>query len=435
MGNTCSEPVESKVDTQRCGPKEVSGETDSKEVYGTVPEKAPDAIFNTKAQFKADTNPMKLNLGVGAYRTDELRPYVLPVVKKAERLILSDLEEGIINKEYLSIGGDQEYIQLSQKLILGEECPRRKSNSVAGVQTLSGTGALRVLGEFTKLFFPDSTIYLSNPTWGNHKKIFGKCNLNLKEYRYWNAVERNLDYAGLLEDLEGALTGDVVLLHACAHNPTGVDPSEEQWEGIARLMERKGLVALFDSAYQGYGSGDLVKDRFAVELFARMGMSFMIAQSYSKNLGLYGERVGCASVVCSNADIAKAITSQLCGIVRPMWSNPPKHGCYIVKRVLGDSQLYEEWQEQLKGMVNRILSMRKSIRENLETLGTPGSWNHITDQIGMFSYTGLTEAQVTYLKEKHHIYMLKSGRISIAGLSTSTVENFAKAVDEVVRVV
>jgi len=433
MGAICSEPGESKG---YCRQKEMKAEIDSKEsVYYKIPEKAPDAIFHTKAQFKADTNPLKLNLGVGAYRTDELKPYVLPVVKKAERLILSDLEEGNINKEYLSIGGDQEFIELSQKLILGEDCPRRKSQSVAGVQTLSGTGSLRVLGEFTKLFFPDTTIYLSNPTWGNHKKIFGKCNLNLKEYRYWNASGRNLNFAGMLEDLEGARSGDVVLLHACAHNPTGVDPSEDQWEGIASLMERRCLVALFDSAYQGYGTGDLVKDRFVVELFARRGMSFMIAQSYSKNLGLYGERVGCASVVCSNAGTAKAVKSQLCGIVRPMWSNPPKHGCYIVKRVLGDSRLYEEWQEQLKGMVNRILLMRKSIRENLESLETPGSWNHITDQIGMFSYTGLTEAQVTYLKKKHHIYMLKSGRISIAGLSTSTVGYFAKAVDEAVRVV
>jgi len=422
MGGVNSEKVETNAN-------------DCKEsIFSKVPEKAPDAIFHTKSQFKADTDSRKLNLGVGAYRTNELKPYVLPVVKKAERLILSDLEKGIINKEYLPIGGDQDFIELSQKLILGEGCPRRKSNAVAGVQTLSGTGSLRVLGEFTKLFFESATIYLSNPTWGNHKKIFGKCNLKQKQYRYWNALGRDLDYAGMLEDLEGACHGDVILLHACAHNPTGVDPTQEQWESIAELMKRKGLIALFDSAYQGYGTGDLVKDRFAVELFANKGMSFMIAQSYSKNLGLYGERVGCASVVCSNAEIAKAVRSQLCGIVRPMWSNPPKHGCYIVKRVLGDSKLYEEWQEQLQGMVKRILFMRKSIRENLEMLETPGSWKHVTDQIGMFSYTGLTEEQVMFLRKKYHIYMLKSGRISIAGLSTSTIDYFVKAVDEAVRV-
>jgi len=414
--------------------EEKGAEGDCKEsIYSRVPEKAPDAIFHTKAQFKADTDPRKLNLGVGAYRTNALKPYVLPVVKKVEKLILSDLEEGKINKEYLPIGGDKEFIDLSQKLILGETCPRRKSNAVAGIQTLSGTGSLRVLGDFTKLFYPNATIYLSNPTWGNHKKIFGKCNLKQKEYRYWNALGRNLDYDGMLEDLEEASMGDVILLHACAHNPTGVDPSQEQWEGIAKLMQRKGLVALFDSAYQGYGTGDLIKDRYAVELFVKKGMSFMIAQSYSKNLGLYGERVGCASVVCSNAKFAKAVTSQLCGIVRPMWSNPPKHGCYIVKRVLGDSKLYEEWKEQLQVMVKRILFMRKSIRENLELQKTPGSWKHVTDQIGMFSYTGLTEAQVMYLRDKYHIYMLRSGRISIAGLSTSTVDYFTKAVDEAIR--
>jgi len=402
-------------------------------IYSSVPKKEPDAIFHTKSQFLEDKYPNKLNLGVGAYRTNELKPYVLPVVKKAERLMLADLEEGRSNKEYLSIGGDKEFIALSQKLILGAKCPRMISRSVAGVQTLSGTGSLRVLGEFTKLFFPDATIYLSNPTWGNHKKIFSKCGLTQREYRYWNAQGRNLDFEGMCQDLQKAQPGDVVLLHACAHNPTGVDPSEKQWEDIAELMKRKRLVALFDSAYQGYGTGDLKKDRFPVELFAKKGLSFMIAQSYSKNLGLYGERVGCASVMCENAEIAEAVTSQLCGIVRPMWSNPPKHGCYIVKKVLGCTELFEEWQVQLKEMVNRILFMRKSLRENLEMLGTPGTWNHITDQIGMFSYTGLTVSQVIYLKKKYHIYMLNSGRISIAGLSTSTVEFFSKAMDEAVR--
>jgi len=176
-----------------------------------------------------------------------------------------------------------------------------------------------------------------------------------------------------------------------------------------------------------------VKDRYAVELFASKGMSFMISQSYSKNMGLYGERVGCATVVCKDSTSAKACQSQLCGIVRPMWSNPPKHGCYIAKTIMGDSMLYEQWQVQLKGMVDRILLMRSSIRSTLERLGTPGTWRHVTDQIGMFSYTGLTKSQVMYVRDKYHIYMLTSGRISIAGLSTTTVDYFCKAVDEAVR--
>jgi len=398
-----------------------------------IPEKAPDAIFHTKTQFAKDSNPQKLNLGVGAYRDDKLQPYVLPVVKEAERQILAKLEAGEINKEYLAIGGDKEFVALSQCLVLGDNCTQRKSGCVAGIQTLSGTGSLRVLGEFAKLFFPETTIWLSNPTWGNHKKIFAKAGLKQSQYRYWNAAQRNLDLKGMCSDLDRAQSGDIVLLHMCAHNPTGVDPTSKQWEDIGILIKRKGLIALFDCAYQGYGSGDLVRDRYPVELFARMGMQFMIAQSYSKNMGLYGERVGCASVVCKDPNTANAVNSQLCAIVRPMWSNPPKHGCYIAKTILGDPILHREWEYQLKNMVERILLMRRSIRKNLEQLNTPGSWRHVTDQIGMFSYTGLTKQQVLYMRDKYHIYMLTSGRISIAGLSTSTVDYFCKAVDDAVR--
>jgi len=401
--------------------------------YSSVPEKAPDAIFHTKTQFKKDPDPRKLNLGVGAYRDNDLKPYVMPAVHEAERRILAQLEKGEINKEYLSIGGDREFVALSQRLVLGDDCHQRKNGFVGGVQTLSGTGALRVLGEFTKLFFPEATMWLSNPTWGNHKKVFAKAGLKQNQYRYWNPAHRNLDFQGLCADLEGAKAGDVVLLHMCAHNPTGVDPTQSQWEGICDIVQRKGLFALFDCAYQGYGSGDLVKDRYPVELFASRGMSFMIAQSYSKNMGLYGERVGCASVVCKDTATAAAVTSQLCGIVRPMWSNPPKHGCYIAKTILSDPTLYQEWTVQLKGMVDRILFMRSSIRRKLEQLGTPGSWQHVTDQIGMFSFTGLTKAQVMYVRDKYHIYMLTSGRISIAGLSTTTIDYFCRAVDEAVR--
>lgn len=401
--------------------------------FSAVPIAIPDAIFDTKAKYKADTNPKKLNLGVGAYRDDDLKPYVLNVVKKAERLMLKDLEDGVTNKEYLPIGGDAEFCKLSQKLILGEDNKQFNSGCVAGIQTLSGTGSLRVLGEFVKLFYPNASIWLSNPTWGNHKKIFAKAGLNQRSYRYWDESTRGLDFRGLMDDLSHAKRGDVILLHACAHNPTGVDPTKSQWGEIADLCERKGLFALFDSAYQGYGTGDLVQDRYAVKVFADKGLSFMMAQSYSKNLGLYGERAGCASVVCTSPSEAKACHSQLCGVVRPMWSNPPKHGAYIVKKILGDPQLYKEWKTELSFMVKRILSMRDQIRSNLEKMGTPGTWNHITDQIGMFSFTGLTKAQVLYMRKKYAIYFLTSGRISIAGLNSATVGYFAKAADDAIR--
>jgi len=401
--------------------------------FADVPIKPPDVIFDTKTKYKADPNPNKLNLGVGAYRDDDLKPYVLNVVKKAEALMLKDLNDGVTNKEYLPIGGDQEFCKLSQKLILGDDNRQLNNGCVAGIQTLSGTGSLRVCGEFIKLFYPNSTIWLSNPTWGNHKKIFAKCGLNQQLYRYWDSSTRGLDFQGLMADLGSAKRGDVVLLHACAHNPTGVDPSDAQWRQIADLMERRGLFALFDSAYQGYGTGDLIKDRYAVKVFADKGMSFMIAQSYSKNLGLYGERAGCASVVCTSPAEAKACQSQLCGVVRPMWSNPPKHGAYIVKKILGDPQLFKEWTVELSFMVKRILSMRDQIRSSLEKMGTPGTWNHITDQIGMFSFTGLTKEQVLYMRKHYAIYFLTNGRISIAGLNSKTVGYFAKAADEAIR--
>lgn len=401
--------------------------------FADVPIKPPDVIFDTKTKYKADPNPNKLNLGVGAYRDDDLKPYVLNVVKKAEALMLKDLNDGVTNKEYLPIGGDQEFCKLSQKLILGDDNRQLNNGCVTGIQTLSGTGSLRVCGEFIKLFYPNSTIWLSNPTWGNHKKIFAKCGLNQQLYRYWDSSTRGLDFQGLMADLGSAKRGDVVLLHACAHNPTGVDPSDSQWRQIADLMERRGLFALFDSAYQGYGTGDLIKDRYAVKVFADKGMSFMIAQSYSKNLGLYGERAGCASVVCTSSAEAKACQSQLCGVVRPMWSNPPKHGAYIVKKILGDPQLFKEWTVELSFMVKRILSMRDQIRSSLEKMGTPGTWNHITDQIGMFSFTGLTKDQVLYMRKHYAIYFLTNGRISIAGLNSKTVGYFAKAADEAIR--
>jgi len=225
----------------------------------------------------------------------------------------------------------------------------------------------------------------------------------------------------------------MVLLHACAHNPTGIDPSEAQWREIAALMKERRLIPLMDSAYQGYASGDLDKDAWALRYFERMGFEMFLCQSFAKNLGLYGERIGMLHVICNKKAEAEAVLSQLKLVVRPMYSNPPKHGAELVVNILGDKANFEAWKKELSGMADRILEVRALLRKGLEDKGTPGTWNHITDQIGMFSFTGLSEPQCERLIDKHHIYLLKSGRISLAGLNKGNIKYMVDAVDESVR--
>lgn len=407
--------------------QEVSSAVTSK--FAHVEALPPDAIFFTKARYGKDKDPRKINLGIGAYRTNEGKPYILEVVKEAEQFLLKDTS---LNKEYLPIGGDNEFILASQKSILGD-CKALAEGRVAGVQTLSGTGSLRIISNFFANNFPGVTIYKSDPTWGNHRKVFMKAGLNQANYRYWDANTKGLDINGMLEDLNNAPAGSVILLHACAHNPTGVDPTKEQWMQIRDVCKNKGHIAFFDSAYQGYATGDLDNDAYAVRLFETAGMEFVISQSYSKNLGLYGERVGCATVVCASPEIKKACDTQLRAIIRPMYSNPPKHGCYIAKRVLTNPVQFEAWKKELAYMSNRIVDMRAALKKALIERGCPGNWDHITDQIGMFSYTGLTPTQVEYIEKKYHIYMLSTGRVSMAGVNRSSVGYIAEAMTDAVK--
>merc|ERR1711972_492762 len=258
--------------------------------------------------------------------------------------------------------------------------------------------------------------------------------MEVKEYPYYDESTRGFDFVGMLKALkEDAAPGSMILLHSCAHNPTGVDPTEAQWKEIAGVMKEKRLVPLMDSAYQGYASGSLDKDAFAVRLFVSMGFEMFMCQSFAKNLGLYGERIGMLHAVCNTKEQAAAVLSQLKMVVRPMYSSPPIHGCLLVKKVLGDPTMFNAWKDELKGMADRILEVRDLLRTGLEKKGTPGTWNHITDQIGMFSFTGLSPGQCERLIAKHHIYLLKSGRISLAGLNKSNIQYMIDSVDEVVR--
>eukprot|EP01111_Echinosteliopsis_oligospora_P002201 TRINITY_DN1321_c0_g1_i1.p1 TRINITY_DN1321_c0_g1~~TRINITY_DN1321_c0_g1_i1.p1 ORF type:complete len:414 (-),score=120.52 TRINITY_DN1321_c0_g1_i1:65-1306(-) len=406
----------------------------SQSKFAHITQAPADPILGVSVAYKADTNPNKIDLGVGAYRTEEGKPYVLSCVRKAEKKML----EQNLNKEYLPIEGIKEFNDLTVRLLFGDTI-KGNEGRIATTQSISGTGAVRLGMEFVRRFLPPgTTVYISNPTWGNHYSICKEAGVPYADYRYFDKKTNGLDFNGMMADIEGAPNGSVILLHLCAHNPTGVDPTQEQWNQIADLLHKKNHVPFLDCAYQGYATGDLERDGFAGRLFLQRAFEFLVAQSYSKNFGLYGERAGAFSVVCGNDDIAGKALSQIKLDVRPMYSNPPIHGARIVTTVLSDPVLAKEWVEELKGMAGRIVEMRHELFNALKAKNTPlpsgqaGEWRHITDQIGMFSFTGLTPDQCDRMINKHHIYMLKNGRISMAGLSKKNVQYMADAIHDVV---
>lgn len=278
------------------------------------------------------------------------------------------------------------------------------------------------------------TVYVSNPTWPNHFNIFTNAGLEVMTYPYWHEASRGLDFDGMKETLQRAAPHSVVVLHACAHNPTGVDMSEEQWRAIVDLCEKKQLIPLVDNAYQGYASGDLIRDSFSTRLLANeTNLEFFVCQSFAKNMGLYGERIGMLHVVCACPERSTVVTSQLKRIIRAMYSNPPLHGALIVSRVLNDPQIRAEWLAELKILSERIRRVRQQLARGLEAKGTPGTWSHIIDQIGMFSFTGLSREQSELMTSKWHVYMMTNGRISLAGLNESNMQHVVDAIDDVVR--
>ncbi|KAI4737186.1 aspartate aminotransferase [Aureobasidium sp. EXF-12298] len=404
-----------------------------------VPQAPEDPLFGLMAAYRRDTDSNKVDLGIGAYRDNNAKPWVLPVVKKADDLLRQDPN---LNHEYLPIAGLADFTTASQKLIFGANSPALKENRAVALQTISGTGAVHLGAAFLAKFYnpPTSeakTIYVSNPTWANHNQIFSNVKLPIKNYPYFSAETKGLDFKGMVQTIEKAPEGSVILLHACAHNPTGVDPTQDQWKEIASLMKSKSQFPFFDCAYQGFASGDLNKDAWAIRYFVEQGFEMFVAQSYAKNFGLYGERAGCFHFVAAPgsdaADTATRVGSQLAILQRSEISNPPAYGARIASVILNDEKLFAEWEDNLREMSGRIISMRKALKGKLDELQTPGNWDHITNQIGMFSFTGLTEKQVLKIRSDAHVYMTKNGRISMAGLNTDNVEYFAKAVDKVVR--
>lgn len=404
-----------------------------KSVWAVVPLGPPDAILGITEAFKADQDSRKVNLGVGAYRDNAGNPFVLESVKGAE----ARLGERFPDKEYTGIMGVPEFTALAAMLAFGEDSPALKARRVVVGQSISGTGALRLGADFLGRFYTHEglsrLVYLPTPTWGNHQAIFRDARLEVRNYRYFDKATNGLDLKGMLEDLRGAPKGSIILLHACAHNPTGVDPSIEQWRMIEDTIRTAGHFVFFDMAYQGFASGDPDQDAWAVRHFIQAGHNPIVAQSFAKNMGLYGERAGAVSIFCQDAEEKARVESQLKIVIRPMYSSPPIHGARLVATVLGDAQLKGLWLREVKMMADRIQAMRLTLRQELEALGSKVSWNHITDQIGMFCYTGLKPEQVERLTKEYHVYLTKDGRISIAGINSANVKYLAQAIHEVTK--
>jgi aspartate aminotransferase len=390
-----------------------------------------DGNHATAHAFEVDPSPLKVNLGRGVYKDDKGKSWVLPSVKQAEAKIAASGGD----HEYLPFSGLKDFTRLTSEFAFGEDSPLLKEKRVATVQAISGTGALRVGAEFLSRFLPQDVarvVYLSDPTYVNHYPIFKNTGFELKNYAFYNPKTNALDWDGLVRDMKNAPKRSVFLLHACAHNPTGMDPSHEQWKALSKIAKEKQHVLFFDSAYQGFASGDPARDAFSYKTFAQDGNDILVAQSYAKNFGLYGQRIGAINVVTSGEKETKVVMSQLNQVVRPMYSNPPLHGARIVATVFGDKELRAQWNKDVKTMADRIKWARQKLVDHLKEFGSQRDWSHITNQIGMFAYSGLTPEQVQRLRERH-VYMNMDGRMSISGINSGNVEYLAKSMHEATK--
>ncbi len=397
--------------------------------FKDVPLLPPDSIIDLNRQIKADANPRKVDLGIGAYRDSAGKPYILSVVKAAEARAVAD---PAYNHEYIPIEGYAPFRQGSQQVLFGAAHPVVAEGRVATVQALSGTGALRIGFEFLRRHVAAPVVYLPNQTWGNHRQLVQDSGIeDIRTYRYYDAATLSLDFAGLMEDLTAAPGGAIVLLHTSGHNPVGFDPSHEDWQRLAALCKEKGLLVFMDNAYQGYTSGSLEDDAFSVRLFASLGIDLFCACSFAKNMGLYGERIGALHAVAASSTEADALLSQFKAIIRPMYSSPPAHYARVAAVILNDPALYQDWQMELHGMAGRIQGMRHLFLKALGQTQCPGDWSHLARQRGMFGFTGLTPSQVAALKKEYSIYMLANGRISLSGFNEGNVQYVAQAFTEV----
>ncbi len=383
----------------------------------------PDSILGLTEAFRKDPNPKKINLSVGVYQDANGRTPVLQCVKEAERRLL----EAEASKEYLGIEGSTEFGRFVRELLFVNKPELATNGRAETLQAPGGTGALRVAADFIKRRLPHASIWCSKPTWANHPAIFQAAGVSVENYEYINDAGTGLDFDALLASLKHIPNGDVICLHACAHNPTGIDPTLEQWNAIADVLRERGVLPLVDFAYQGFGDG-LADDARALDVICQACEELLVCSSYSKNFGLYAERVGALTAVTGSADATRATLSHLKIAARTNYSNPPKHGAAIVSTVLGDAHLRQQWEDELSEMRGRINGMRQSFVAMMKNKAPQHDLSFLTHQRGMFSYTGLTPLQVDELRSKYAIYIVGSGRINVAGITDGNIGRLCDAI-------
>ena len=390
-------------------------------------EMAPrDPILGLNEQFAADTNPNKVNLGVGVYFGEDGKMPLLQCVQQAERRMMDKPTA----RNYLPIDGIAAYDQAVKALVFGAESEAVQSGRVATIQGLGGTGGLKVGADFLRKLLPHAKVLISDPSWENHRGIFTNAGFTVETYAYYDAARRGIDFEGMLASLNAAPEGTIVLLHACCHNPTGYDLSMAQWDQVIAVVQARRLTPFLDMAYQGFGHG-IAEDGAVVGKFVAAGLQFFISTSFSKSFSLYGERVGALSVLCTDKAEAERVLSQLKIVIRTNYSNPPTHGGAVVATVLGTPELRALWEQELGEMRVRIKEMRQKLVEGLKAAGVKQDFSFITQQIGMFSYSGLSKDQMVRLRTEFGVYGTDSGRMCVAALNHHNVAHVCQAIAKV----
>ncbi|MCX7233442.1 MAG: aspartate/tyrosine/aromatic aminotransferase [Burkholderiales bacterium] len=391
-------------------------------------EMAPrDPILGLNDQFAADPNPAKVNLGVGVYYDDQGKLPLLGCVQAAEQAMMATPKA----RGYLPIDGLAAYDAGVKALVFGADSEPVQSARVTTVQAIGGTGGLKIGADFLHRLNPRAEVLISDPSWENHRALFTNAGFLVKNYRYYDAKNRGIDFEGMLADLASAAPGSIAVLHACCHNPTGYDISAAQWDQVVAMCKSRGLLPFLDMAYQGFGYG-LAEDGAAVQKFTAAGLSFFVASSFSKSFSLYGERVGALSVLCENQDEAARVLSQLRVVIRTNYSNPPTHGGTVVAAVLANPQWRALWESELAGMRTRIKAMRQKLVDGLKAAGLQQDMGFITGQIGMFSYSGLSREQMVRLRQEFGVYGTDTGRMCVAALNGKNIDYVCASIAKVV---
>ena len=392
-------------------------------------EMAPrDPILGLTEAFNAEKNPTKVNLGVGVYYNDEGKIPLLAAVRAAEKARL----EAAPARGYQPIEGTPAYNGAVQKLLFGEGSPLLAEGRVITAQCLGGTGALKVGADYLKRLLPDTKVYISDPSWENHKALFESAGFSVESYPYYDAATRGVNFASMKSCLLGLPAKSVVVLHACCHNPTGADLTTDQWQEVVAAIRERNLVAFIDMAYQGFADG-VEADAVALRLFAESGLQFFVSSSFSKSFSLYGERVGALSIITASKEESGRVLSQVKRVIRTNYSNPPTHGGAVVAAVLSSPELRQMWETELAGMRDRIRTVRVGLVEKLKARGVAQDFAFVAKQRGMFSYTGLTAAQVERMKDEYGIYAVSTGRICLAALNNKNIDYVSDAIAAVLK--